>query len=240
MSRFEVTQAQFKKVTGRTPSYFVARAGGGRVIGAGVNPDRCPVECVTWYDAVEYCILLSKQEKVAPYYDLTAIKRNAHRQNILSAECRVLGGRGYRLPTEAEWEYACRAGTITHFYFGDTSNGTKANVDGTQPFGTTVDGPFLQHTTEVGSYRLQNALGLHDSCGNVWEWCEDSYDAKAYQRRPKVTVDPRAFDNKSELRVLRGGAGDNPPIAGRSSCRNRSTPDHVNNFVGFRPARFLQ
>lgn len=107
-----------------------------------------PVEQVSYDDALAFCKKLS---------DLPAEKA---------------AGRKYRLPTEAEWEYCCRAGTSTPFHFGNELNGTQANCDGTTPYGTTQNGPFLRKTTPVGSYP-PNAWGLYDMHGNVWEWCQD-------------------------------------------------------------------
>ena len=106
---------------------------------SGQDTSRFPVEQVSWNDAVEFCQKLSAKDGVT-----------------------------YRLPTEAEWEYACRAGATTTFHFGGTLNGDKANVDGSNPYGTATKGPFLQRTTTGGSYP-KNAFGLFDMHGNVWE-----------------------------------------------------------------------
>ncbi|MBC8873255.1 MAG: SUMF1/EgtB/PvdO family nonheme iron enzyme [Planctomycetes bacterium] len=89
--------------------------------------------------------------------------------SLLNEQC---AGRVYRLPTKAEWEYACRAGTTTPFHFGSDLDGRQTNCDGTQPYGTSREGPSLKRTTKVGSYR-PNAFGLHDMHGNVAEWCQD-------------------------------------------------------------------
>ena len=112
------------------------------------NPSRFkgskrPVERVSWNDAVVFCKRLSEKE-----------------------------GRAYRLPTEAEWEYACRGGTTTPFHFGRILNGKQANCRGDQPYGTETKGPYLGETASVGSYTA-NAFGLYDMHGDVWEWCSD-------------------------------------------------------------------
>ena len=173
---------------------------------AGQDTSRFPVESVSWNDAVEFCKKLSEKDGVT-----------------------------YRLPTEAEWEYACRAGTTTTFHFGSMLNGDKANVNGSNPYGTATKGPFLQRTTTVGLYP-KNAFGLFDMHGNVWEWCEDVYDEKAYASRSGTTTDPKATSG-SESRVVRGGAWFNVSRSTRSAYRNRYTPDGRTHLVGFRVVR---
>ena len=102
-----------------------------------------PVEKVSWEDAQGFC-----------------------------AKVRQKTGQVVGLPTEAQWEFACRAGTSTPFHFGSALDGTQANCDGNYPYGTTKKGPYLKKTSPVGSYPA-NAWGLHDMHGNVWEWCQD-------------------------------------------------------------------
>ena len=170
---------------------------------AGQDTSRFPVESVSWNDAVEFCKKLSEKDGVT-----------------------------YRLPTEAEWEYACRAGTTTTFHFGSMLNGDKANVNGSNPYGTATKGPFLQRTTTVGLYP-KNAFGLFDMHGNVWEWCEDVYDEKAYASRSGTTTDPKVTSG-SEYRVLRGGSWFNGSRYTRSASRSRYSPDDRNGVDGFR------
>ncbi|MEW6497793.1 MAG: formylglycine-generating enzyme family protein, partial [Cyanobacteriota bacterium] len=100
-----------------------------------------PVETVSWYDAVEFCDRLSQKT-----------------------------GRQYRLPSEAEWEYACRAGTTTPFHFGETITPELANYNGKYTYGAGVKGVYREETTPVGSFGVANAFGLYDMHGNVWEW----------------------------------------------------------------------
>ena len=167
-----------------------------------------PVETVSYKDALAFCKKLS---------DLPAEKA---------------AGRKYRLPTEAEWEYCCRAGTSTPFHFGNELNGTQANCDGNnrRPYGTTQKGPFLGKTSPVGSYPA-NAWGLYDMHGNVWEWCQDRYDSY-----PKQSVtDPRGPEVGS-ICVSRGGSWYNEAAGCRSANRYWYDPSIRNSGVGFRLA----
>ncbi len=163
-----------------------------------------PVETVSYDDALEFCQKLS---------DLPAEKA---------------AGRKYRLPTEAEWEYCCRAGTSTPFHFGNELNGTQANCDGTFPYGTTKQGPYLKKTSPVGSYPA-NDRGLHDMHGNVLEWCQDWYGDY-----PKDLIkDPKGSSN-GERRVLRGGSWSFGAGDCRAGRRYRFAPVSLDRSCGFR------
>jgi formylglycine-generating enzyme required for sulfatase activity len=185
LGRYPVTQEQYQAVTGRNPSYFCA-SGVGKDKVQGLDTRRFPVESVSWDDAAAFCEKLS----------------GATRRKVT-------------LPIEAEWEYACRAGTQTAFYFGDALNGTQANCKGTEPFGTTAKGPYLGRTSRVGSYEKDypHPWGLADMHGNVWQWCQDRYDAGYYERSP--TVDPLCMDGERNYRILRGGSW----YGGARDCR---------------------
>ena len=175
----------------------------------GENPSRfeggtVPVEQVTWEEAVEFCRKLSARD-----------------------------GRRYRLPTEAEWEYACRAGTTTPFAFGKTlSSRTDANFDGDSTYGGSEKGPDLEATAPVGSYRA-NALGLYDMHGNVYEWCADWYDSDYYENSP--TDDPTG-PTAGSYRVFRGGGWTFFPGYCRSASRYGISPGHRYGSLGFRVA----
>ena len=231
---YEATQAEFQRVMGRNPSFFSPN-GGGKEDVSGLDTSRFPVEKVSWYDAVEFCNRLSQREGLRPYYRLEGIKRDDD-GSIEEAKVTVLGGPGYHLPTEAQWEYACRAGTTTPFYFGHRSNGTQSNVDGNYPYGTTQKGPYLERTTRVGSYQ-PNAFGLFDMHGNVWEWCQDWYDDEFYSRSP--TDDP-VNRTPGTRRVMRGGSWDGGPWYARSAYRNWLRPVYRVDNVGFRLARIAE
>ena len=204
---YEVTQSQYEQVMKTNPSWF-SKSGGGKDKVSGLETSDCPVESVSWENAQDFCRKLSAL--------------NGEQSNR----------RLYRLPTEAEWEYACRAGTKTKFHFGDVLNGDKANVDGTNPEGTTTNGPYLQRTTSVGRYGA-NAFGLYDMHGNVWEWCEDVYDGEVYSKRSGLTTDPLVTSG-SDSRVLRGGSWLLNSGLARSANRVRYTPGNLLGNYGFR------
>jgi formylglycine-generating enzyme required for sulfatase activity len=169
----------------------------------GSNPseflsDIRPVESVTWAEAVDFCAKLSAR----------ASERTA--------------GRAYRLPTEAEWEFACRAGTNTPFGIGSTLSAETAN--------TRLSG--LLSTTPAGTY-MPNPWGLHDTHGNVWEWCADWYDVMYYINSP-VAIDPPGPETGTK-RVTRGGSWQTEPADCRSAFRNDAfAPDTRSPAVGFR------
>jgi formylglycine-generating enzyme required for sulfatase activity len=119
----------------------------------------------------------------------------------------------YRLPSEAEWEYACRAGTTTPFHFGDTISTDQANYFGEAVYGNEKKGEFRGKTTPVGSFPA-NAWGLHDMHGNVWQWCEDRYG----DYPQKNVVAPQGPDS-GKFHVLRGGSWYFVPLYCRSTCR---------------------
>ena len=151
-----------------------------------------PVEQVSWHDAVEFCARLSKQT-----------------------------GREYRLPSEAEWEYACRAGTTTPFHFGEMISTDLANYDGNDTYGSGSKGQYREQTTDVGSFPA-NAFGLYDMHGNVWEWCEDTWH-KNYNGAP---IDGSAWvsNNENYSRLLRGGSWFFFPEFCRSAFRSNNDP----------------
>jgi len=167
-----------------------------------------PVENVSWLEANEFCRRLSA---------LPAEKRQ---------------GRIYRLPTEAEWEYAARAGSPPEltFPFGNALSSRQANFNGLYPYGDAPRGPYLQRTTRVGSYPA-NPFGLYDLHGNVWEWCSDWYDAHYYRHGP--AIDPAGPDS-GERRVLRGGSWLNQGVNCRTAARDRFSADFRYNDNGFR------
>lgn len=187
LAAFPTTQAQYAQDTGHRPA-------------ATAHGDRLPVESVSWWDAARFCNSLSLREGLMPAYDL--------REQAEDAEWNTAAD-GYRLPTEAEWEHACRAGTSGPRYgpldeiawHQRNSHERPHDVGGKQP----------------------NAWGLYDMLGNVWEWCWDLYDARVY----------------GTYRVLRGGGWFDEHWSCRASVRRRSHPTLAIDDVGFRLARSL-
>jgi formylglycine-generating enzyme required for sulfatase activity len=169
-----------------------------------------PVCGVSWEEAMRFCALLS---------DLSVEKR---------------ARRCYQLPSEAEWEYACRAGTTTAFAFGDNLSSTAANFDGRFPYGAATWGPFVRGTTRVGSYP-PNGWGLHDMHGNVWEWCNGYYyDDEHYRTAPHREGDDKIGGKPADPRVIRGGCWNSKAWKCRSADRYRITGTTSTRTIGFR------
>lgn len=159
ISKFPIIQKQYNNILGFNPSYYK--------IDDGINyADLLPVECVSWYDAIQFCEKLQKIGKIDNYK--------------------------IRLPTESEWEYACRGADKYIFQNGNSLDSSKGNIQGKYPYGSDLIGPTLNRTCEVGRYE-PNQFGLYDMHGNVWEWCMDVY------KSPAGLIYPNA-------RVLKGGA----------------------------------
>jgi formylglycine-generating enzyme required for sulfatase activity len=145
-------------------------------------------------------------------------------------------GQVYRLPTEAEWEYACRAGTKTAFSFGDTISTEQANYDGHYTYNGGQRGAYVQGTSKVGAYQ-PNPWGLFDMHGNVWEWTQDV----VHDNYVGAPADGRAWEEGGDpaRRVLRGGSWLYNPRYLRSAVRNGFSAVLANDIVGFRVARKL-
>jgi formylglycine-generating enzyme required for sulfatase activity len=159
-------------------------------------------------------------------------------QQLTNLPAEKKAGRAYRLPTEAEWEYACRAGTSTPYSSGKTLSSKEANFNGNFPYGDAARGPYLRKTAKVGSY-APNAWGLYDMHGNVAEWCSDWYDPNYYRESPKA--DPKgpakgvvSTDYKDFYRVVRGGCWLDEAGACRSAYRFRAMPHDAYQLIGFR------
>ncbi|MCC6697178.1 MAG: formylglycine-generating enzyme family protein [Candidatus Hydrogenedentes bacterium] len=141
------------------------------------------------------------------------------------------GGGTFRLPTEAEWEYACRAGTTTPFHLGNTISVDQANYDGNYTYGNGSKGVYREKTVEVGSFAA-NAWGLHDMHGNVWEWCQDWYEDY-----PRGAVTDPTGPASGQYRVLRGGSWAYAPVRCRAAYRGHLTPVNRRSGLGFRLLR---
>jgi uncharacterized protein (TIGR02996 family) len=200
---YPVTREQWRAVMGNNPSWF-SRAGGGKHAVKNITEaDRrqFPVECVSWDDVQQFLQELNAGEKDS--------------------------GWTYRLPTEAEWEYACRGGACSKkdcsfdFYFDQPTNdlsSTQANFNGRHPAGKAPKGPYLVRTSKVGSYK-PNRLGIYDMHGNVWEWCHDSWEEEV------------------SARVIRGGSWRHHGEYCRVAYRVSHEPAYRLHNLGFRLAR---
>ncbi len=172
---------------------------------SGFKGDNLPVESITWYEAVEFCDRLSKYT-----------------------------GKEYRLPSEAEWEYSCRASTTTPFHFGETITADLANYNGNYTYRSGPKGVYQEKTTPVGSFRVANNFGLYDMHGNVLEWCADLY-RENYKNAP---IDGTTWEDISDnnFRVARGGSWFGRVWYCRSADRHGFNPVVTNYTFGFRVA----
>ncbi len=194
IDKYLVTQEQYQKVTSANPSRWKA--------------SKNPVEQVRWSDAVKFCNQRSRLEGLEPCYDLKTWK------------CNFNAG-GYRLPTEAEWEYACRAGIPTAYFFGDS----PAKLADYAWFEKNSGG----HPRPVGQ-KQPNPWGLYDVCGNVWEWCNDFYKVDYYQESPRQN--PRG-PAEGETKVVRGGAWRFKAESCRAGYRYNENPGYADVCFGY-------
>uniref|UniRef100_A0ACD5H0V1 Formylglycine-generating enzyme family protein n=1 Tax=Desertifilum tharense IPPAS B-1220 TaxID=1781255 RepID=A0ACD5H0V1_9CYAN len=151
-----------------------------------------PVERVSWYDAEEFIARLVQK-----------------------------AGKFYRLPSEAEWEYACRAGTTTPFHFGETITTDLANFNGNEAYGEVPKGTYREETTPVGYFKVANAFGLYDMHGNVWEWCLDRWH-DSYRGAPEEGLAWMNDRDRQDFPVMRGGSWLDYPVFCRSAYRDNS------------------
>jgi formylglycine-generating enzyme required for sulfatase activity len=207
MAEYEATQGEWKKVYGKLPGKTTEELPEG---------DDYPVGNVNFAEAEAYCAKLTEASRKAG---------------------ELPEGWEFRLPTEAQWEYACRAGTTTVFSFGNSLSSKQANFNGDKPYGGGEPGPNLGKAAKVGQYPA-NAWGLHDMHGNTYEWCRDWYHAKL----PGGT-DPDLHDAKDTAaknrtgdssRVRRGGAWTDDGWVLRSAFRLRFEPERRYDHIGFR------
>jgi formylglycine-generating enzyme required for sulfatase activity len=206
MGKYEVTQKEWREVMGNNPSDF--------------KGDNLPVEQVTWHDAVAYCNKRSQREGMTPAYTINGTNVSWNRN-----------ANGYRLPTEAEWEYACRAGTSGPFSTGTNISASQANYNGNYPYANNAKGTYRARTVNIDSF-APNAWGLYNMHGNVWEWCWDWYRDYA----SGAQTDP-AGPSSGDIRVFRGGSWYIEARSLRSAFRGARAPSIRYGSLGFRLAR---
>jgi formylglycine-generating enzyme required for sulfatase activity len=243
---YEVMQSQFEGLTEWNPSNFQSCGGD------------CPVENVSWYDAIAYVNALSAAAAIAPCYalsdvvcwDWTSVSdpldcMNDTQEGVQSATVALNGVStpydctGYRLLTESEWEYAIRAGSLTAFYPSDGNDGVFSGDD--------TDANMEQigwyyhnssNTTHPAGGKEANAWGVYDMSGNVWEWVWDGHELYPSGTPSSPVVDPAGDDSSAE-RDMRGGDWNEFAFASQSSNRNYTDPYYLNYTVGFRVARTI-
>jgi formylglycine-generating enzyme required for sulfatase activity len=214
MGKYQVTQAQWKAIAAMDKVDIDLNLAPSQFTG-----DNLPVDTISWLQAQEFCARVTK----------FAERKNGNIEWVC------------RLPTEAEWEYACRAGTITPFHFGENISTSLANYDGNSIYGQGKKGEYQEKTSFVGSFDVANNFGLYDMHGNVWEWCEDNWHNN-YDNAPN---NGSAWTNSKEnnTHILRGGSWFNNPLNCRSAYRFRHDAGNYYFNVGFRvvyaPARTL-
>jgi eukaryotic-like serine/threonine-protein kinase len=215
MGVHEVMQEQYETVSGENPSYFSAQ-GRGQYEVTDLDTGSFPVETVSWNEAAQFCNALSRREGLVEKY-------------VWQGEtCTPQAGSGYHLPTEAQWEFACRAGTTTRYWFSAT--GERLSNYGWHK------GNAKGRTHSVGQLR-PNPFGLYDLIGNVSEWCQDGWQLDYYaQFDDQTAVDPTGPSSDFFFRILRGGNLRNQVLQNRSARRILGGPNYAVEFVGLRVA----
>ncbi len=214
LSQTEITQKQWTTVMGTTFEDLINKQRG--PVGRGANlaskpsaiGDDQPMCFVNWHDAVAFCEKLTAKDIEA---------------GVITQESR------YTLPTEAQWEYACRAGTMTPFSNGESFTSEDGNFYGKRPYGTETEGEYREKSTPVKTFAA-NQWGFHDMHGNLYEWCADWYEES-----PTSAIDPTGPE-KGDGRMIRGGAWDRKATSCRAAYRYSRDPNRRAHNIGFRVA----
>lgn len=216
MGVHEVTQANYEEIVGKNPAVFSA-TGAQQGLVAELDTKNFPVENVSWNEAALFCAELSRREKMpALYFD--------NGESVTSKS-----GEGYRLPSEAEWEFACRAGTTTEYWTGDQPE---------QLLQAAWCYPNAENRTHAVGDKLANPFGLYDVHGNAWEWTQDFFDLKTYQQfADRPAIDPRGPERSTPTpRAVRGGCWLYGVEVTRSADRDAQDAPHRDGLCGFRVA----
>ena len=216
LSIYEITQRQYEAVMGSNPSYYSTSGEGAHQVDA-ASTAAFPVDSVSWFDAADFCNALSELQGLRPRYKLE------------DSKIELIKGEGYRLPTEAQWEFACRAGSKDRYGHGGVWTLNDYSWNSTNAGG---------HPHAVGT-KLPNGFGLFDMLGNQFEWCEDPY-ARGYYRKfiGRVAIDTLGSEKTDppRMRVHRGGAFNWAPICNTATFRHPEAPEAKR--PGFRVMRF--
>jgi len=211
ISTHEITQAQHEAVMDTNPSFFL-------------GPNR-PVEMLDWYEAARFCNRLSEIEGFSKFYDDDDLNSRALTVRM------TWDATGYRLPTEAEWEYACRAGTTTDYHNGNETQEVCDPVDPNLSEIAWYCGNAGDETHDVGQ-KTPNGFGLYDMSGNVYEWCNDWWE----EYSPDSQIDPRG-PSTGTRHVRRGGSWGAAARSCRSAARGACIPEGRHDHMGFRIVR---